>query len=99
MYAHFFTTYVVFANRVGYEDGIGFWGGSEVVAPDGFVVARAPMFTEHFLTVSLQRDRLRRARIVSPFLRDEQLDLTLRELERIARVRIEGPDERGLDAD
>ena len=26
---------VVFANRVGYEDGVCFWGGSEVVGPSG----------------------------------------------------------------
>jgi predicted amidohydrolase len=89
MYAHFFTAYVVFANRVGYEDGVGFWGGSEVVDPEGVVIARAPLFQEHFLTATLNADRVRRARIVSPFLRDERVDLTLRELERIHRAQTE----------
>lgn len=27
--------YVVFVNRVGYEDGLGFWGGSRVITPMG----------------------------------------------------------------
>lgn len=85
MYAHFFTAYVVFVNRVGFEDGVGFWGGSEVVDPEGSVLVRAPLFEEHFLTASLKAERIRRARITSPFLRDERLDLTLRELQRIYR--------------
>lgn len=27
--------YVVFVNRVGFEDGLGFWGGSRVITPSG----------------------------------------------------------------
>jgi omega-amidase len=27
--------YVVFVNRVGFEDGLGFWGGSRVITPMG----------------------------------------------------------------
>jgi predicted amidohydrolase len=27
--------YVVFVNRVGFEDGLGFWGGSRVITPNG----------------------------------------------------------------
>ena len=34
-YASYLTVYVVYVNRVGHEDGIAFWGGSEIVAPDG----------------------------------------------------------------
>jgi predicted amidohydrolase len=89
MYAHFFTEYVVFANRVGYEDGVGFWGGSEVIDPEGEVIARAPFFEEQLLLAPLTTERIRRARVISPFLRDERLDLTLRELERIYRQRAE----------
>lgn len=29
--------YVIFANRVGFEDGLGFWGGSKVITPMGEV--------------------------------------------------------------
>jgi predicted amidohydrolase len=91
MYAHFFAQYVVFANRVGFEDGVGFWGGSEVVDPEGEVVARAPLYEEHLLVATISPHRIRRARTVSPLLRDEQLDLTLRELRRIAREEGQAP--------
>lgn len=29
--------YVIFANRVGFEDGLGFWGGSRIITPMGEV--------------------------------------------------------------
>ena len=47
--------YVVFVNRVGFEDGMGFWGGSMVVNPNGEVEKRAKLFEEDFLEVSLSR--------------------------------------------
>jgi len=40
-YAQYLTVYLVFANRVGHEDGIAFWGGSEIIGPDGTVCGRA----------------------------------------------------------
>lgn len=88
VYAHLFSQYVVYANRVGYEDGVGYWGGSEAIGPDGSVIARAKQFEEQFLTAELSSDAVRRARISSPLLRDERLDITLRELKRIDRERI-----------
>ena len=30
-YARLLSVYLLFSNRVGYEDGVNFWGGSEVV--------------------------------------------------------------------
>jgi len=42
-------TYVVFVNRVGFEDGIGFWGGSMVITPDGKVKKRAKLFEKELL--------------------------------------------------
>ncbi|MBT3267927.1 carbon-nitrogen hydrolase [Candidatus Poribacteria bacterium] len=88
VYAHFFGQYVVFANRVGFEDGVAYWGGSEIVGPGGEVVARAAQLEEEFLVGSISSQRVRRARIVSPLLRDERLDLTMRELERIQGERM-----------
>ena len=42
-YASLFTTFVVHANRVGFEDGLNFWGGSTVFDPDGTLLAHAPV--------------------------------------------------------
>lgn len=81
------TSYVVYANRVGYEDGACFWGGSEVVAPSGEPLAKARYLEEELLLATLDPGSLRRARVANPLLRDERLDLTARELTRILQVR------------
>jgi predicted amidohydrolase len=78
--AQYLTTYVVFANRVGHEDGIAFWGGSEVVAPDGTVVARAAEFAEDLLVAEVDPDLVARERDRNPLIRDERSDLLFREL-------------------
>lgn len=85
--ARFLTCGVLYVNRVGYEDGVGFWGGSHAVAPSGEVVASAPQFEESVTSVHLSAADLRRERIASPLLRDENLCVTQRELERIHRER------------
>ena len=87
LYARMFTSYVVYCNRVGYEDGVNFWGGSEVVGPDGTVIVRAPYFEETLVTAEISAEALRRQRSLLPLLRDERLDLTYRELRRICRER------------
>lgn len=81
------TTYIIYANRVGYEDGACFWGGSEVVAPSGEPLAKAGYLEEELLVADLDPGRLRRARVVNPLLRDERLELTLREITRIVQAR------------
>lgn len=84
-YAQLFTCYVFYANRVGYEDGACFWGGSEVIAPSGEPVAKAEYLSETILVADIDLAEVRRARMVNPLLRDERLDVTLRELERVRR--------------
>jgi predicted amidohydrolase len=84
-YAQLFTCYVVFANRVGYEDGACFWGGSEVIAPTGEAVAKAAYLDEALLVAEIDHDEIRRARMTNPLLRDEKLEVTMKELERIKR--------------
>lgn len=84
-YAQLFTCFLCYCNRVGYEDGTCFWGGSEVIAPTGEALLKAPQLEEVLLRVSIDRREVRRERIANPLLRDERLDLTLRELKRITR--------------
>jgi predicted amidohydrolase len=83
-YAGLFTTFVAHSNRVGFEDGLNFWGGSTVFDPDGKQIALAP-FNEEGLTIAeLDLNQLRRTRVRLPLLRDERTDLVLKELQRIA---------------
>ena len=79
-YASYLTVYVVYVNRVGHEDGIAFWGGSEIVAPDGTVAARAPEFDEHLLVGEIDPDLVARERARNPLLRDEREDIVLRNI-------------------
>ena len=82
-YGDLFTCFVVYANRVGYEDGACFWGGSEVVGPTGQSLAKAPYLEEALLVTEVEAGALRRARVANPLLRDERPELTLRILKRI----------------
>ncbi len=82
-YAQLFTVYVVYANRIGYEDGACFWGGSEVISPSGECLAKAEYLHPGLLFATIDPGELRRVRTMNPMLRDEKLDLTIRELKRI----------------
>jgi len=85
--AMFLNCRVLYCNRVGYEDGVNFWGGSEAVAPSGEVTARGAEFEEDFVVTIMDQGALRRERIFSPMMRDESLAITGNELQRIARER------------
>ena len=47
--------YVAFVNRVGFEDGLGFWGGSRFISPKGEVIKKARLFEKEFLMLSLDK--------------------------------------------
>lgn len=85
--AMFLNCRVLYCNRVGYEDGVNFWGGSEYVAPSGNSQTRARMLEEDCISVMVDEGTLRRERIFSPMLRDENLFVTMQELIRIEQKR------------
>jgi predicted amidohydrolase len=82
-YAGLFTTFVAHANRVGYEDGLNFWGGSTIFDPNGDLVVRAPDFEPGLTVAEIDLNQLHRTRARLPILRDERTNLVQRELERI----------------
>lgn len=45
--------YIVFVNRVGFEDGLGFWGGSRVITPTGVIEHKLSLLDEESKIVSL----------------------------------------------
>jgi predicted amidohydrolase len=85
--AMFLNSRVLYCNRVGYEDGVNFWGGSEAVGPNGEVIARGSILDEDFVLAEIEEGALRRERIFSPLMRDESISITLRELQRIENER------------
>src|SRR6188472_3389576 len=86
-YAQLTTSFVIFCNRVGIDESISFWGGSEVIAPTGAPILSAPFYDEGLFTVDLPVADIRRERIGLPLLRDERPELQVRELQRIVRER------------
>jgi len=80
---------VIVVNRVGFEDGLCFWGGSRIAGPDGSILAEAPMLDEGLTIGTIDLAELRRQRLITPLARDERLLLTIEELKRIKRRRYE----------
>ncbi len=82
-YANLFTCFVAHSNRVGYEDGLNFWGGVTVFDPNGERIALGPYFEEALTMATLDLNQLRRTRARLPLLRDERTSLVQQELDRI----------------
>ena len=75
-YARLFSVYLAFVNRIGVEDGVNFWGGSQLVAPSGEVMKRASFFDEDLLYVDIDPTAILHARESSRHMLDENLLLT-----------------------
>jgi predicted amidohydrolase len=86
-YAQLTTSFLLYCNRVGYEDGVNFWGGSRVVDADGRVCAEAGD-AEELLWHRIDLGALRRVRLAYPLLRDERHDLVDNETDRLRHLRL-----------
>ena len=82
-YASLYTAFVAHTNRVGYEDGLNFWGGSAVYDPNGEVVTQSPFHEESLEQIEIDLNQLHRTRARLPLLRDERTALVQREMNRI----------------
>ena len=69
-HALFFQTWVCYANRVGWEDGVCFSGGSRVIDPAGQLVASVEGLDSGSLQANLNSAALGRARVATPLRRD-----------------------------
>ncbi len=83
-YAGVLTSFVVHCNRVGFEDGLAFWGGSTVFDPDGEQLAQGPYYEEQLVVAEIDTNDIHRSRYRLPLLRDERTGLVMREMQRIA---------------
>ena len=48
---------LLFVNRVGFEDGLGFWGGSCIVDVEGTIVEKLAKFKEEIVTLEIEDER------------------------------------------
>lgn len=82
-YSITYNQFVVFSNRVGYEDGVNFWGGSRVISPEGKILKKAPRSQSSIYSAEIDSRDIRRSRIATPTFRDEKTLLFQREFNRI----------------
>lgn len=73
--SNFFNVACLYVNRVGYEDGVKFWGGSKLVEPGGHVIASAGQIEPELCFGEIDPARIRLARINTPIRRDERPEL------------------------
>lgn len=83
VYARLLSLYLAFCNRVGFEDGVNFWGGSAVIGPSGETQISAKLFEPDLVLADLDEGEIRRARRFSRHVIDEDPELVKRELSRI----------------
>ena len=74
---------IAFANRVGTEGDYDFWGGSRILGTHGRVIAEAGQDEETLLFGEWDYRDVRRARFELPTVRDSNLELVHREIERL----------------
>ncbi len=81
--SRFFTTYVAYVNRVGFDGGMGFAGGSHAYSPTGDKLVQLEEFEEGLGFFEYSRKEVKRARVLFPAFRDERAELIFEELRRI----------------
>ncbi|MEX2190709.1 MAG: nitrilase-related carbon-nitrogen hydrolase [Bacteroidota bacterium] len=84
-YARLLSSYVLFSNRVGFEDGVSFWGGSAAFDPSGEKFVEAKYFEEDLLLAEITGEEVQRARRFSRHVLDENPQLVLDTLRRLKR--------------
>jgi predicted amidohydrolase len=69
------TCWVAYCNRVGWEEGSFYAGGSHIVRPGGEILCCAPFLDEHLLVAEIDLREVDRVRWRMPLLEDERSDI------------------------
>lgn len=83
--SRFSTVFLIYCNRVGFENGKHFAGGSFICNPAGEMVARAAYVDQDFLFTEIDLDEIRKTRKKWPYKRDDRPEIILEALKRIVR--------------
>ena len=84
-YARLLNTYLLFSNRVGFEDGVNFWGGSNITSPGGEMLATAKLLEEDLIVADVDSYEVQRARRFSRHFLDERPELVVDTLQRLLK--------------
>lgn len=87
VYSVFFHQNYIFVNRTGFEDGIGFGGGSFYARPGKGIEHQAPYLEEDIFDVDIRLQDVRTSRLAGHYARDEKPEVVLKELMRILNAR------------
>lgn len=79
----FSTAFLIYCNRVGFEDGKHFAGGSFIYNPMGKLVAKASYLDNEFLLQEINLNDIREVRKKWPYKRDDRPEIILEALKRI----------------
>lgn len=82
-YSRLLGLYLAFVNRVGVEDGVNFWGGSEMMTPSGEPCVVAKFFEPDLCFADLDPSTVRQARQLSRHFLDEDRLLTQQLISRL----------------
>ena len=69
------TVFLAYVNLVGVENGLQFWGGSRIIAPDGSILTKAKYDEEDLVIGTIDYADLERAEAFVPTLRDLRPEL------------------------
>lgn len=81
----------VYVNRVGTEEGLTFWGGSQVIDPFGKTLCELPMYEEAQAICEIDMESVSRARSLYPHLKEGRPDFILQEMWRIRHGQVPQP--------
>lgn len=73
----------IYVNRVGTEEGLSFWGGSEILDPMANQLLNLPEYEEARAVCDVDLDVIERARMSFPQLKEGRSDFVLQELWRL----------------
>ncbi len=82
-FARLLSVYLAFVNRVGFEDGVNFWGGSEIISPHGENIATAKLFEPELLSGDVDLAEVDRSRLFARHFLDENPELVVNHLRKL----------------
>ena len=81
-YTRLLNVYILFSNRVGFEDGVNFWGGSNITSPNGEMISTAKLQEEGLISADIDSNEVQRARRFSRHFLDERPEIVLETIRR-----------------
>lgn len=82
-YTNFFGYFVIYVNRVGFDDGLGFYGGSFVMSPFGVKGPKANLLEEVLVSGEIDSEDIFKKRQIFPISREEDLRIVYDNIKRI----------------